>query len=129
MIIFQVPKRSVIRSIDPRVRVLAAVALVVPVCVSQQLSVLQLALGMAVLLAILVRVGSGRLFGNLKELNFFMLLLACFLPMVIAGFPVFELGPLAWTREGLWKVLLIALRANAIMIALTALMSTLSTNL
>ena len=124
MILFRVPDRSLIKHIDPRVRVLAAVALAVPVCLIERLVVLELALGMGVLLAIVARVGGIQILRNLKDLNFFMLLLAVFLPLVVAGSPVFEIGALAWTREGLWKALLITLRANAIMIALTALLGT-----
>ena len=124
MILFRVPDRSLIKHIDPRVRVLAAVALAVPVCLIERLVVLELALGMGVLLAIVARVGGIQILRNLKDLNFFMLLLAVFLPLVVAGSPVFEIGALAWTREGLWRALLITLRANAIMIALTALLGT-----
>ncbi|NQU75436.1 MAG: cobalt ECF transporter T component CbiQ [Planctomycetes bacterium] len=124
MIIFRVPDRSFIKNIDPRVRVLAAVALAVPVCLSERVAVLEYALGMAILLAILARVSRSQILRNLKELNFFMLLLAIFLPLVMAGTPVFEIGILTWTREGLWKALLITLRANTIMIALTALLGT-----
>ena len=85
---------------------------------------LELALGMAALLAILSRVSRSQMLRNLKELNFFMLLLAVFLPLVMSGAPVLEIGALVWTREGLWKALLITLRANTIMIALTSLLGT-----
>jgi len=124
MIIFRVPSRSFIKHIDPRVRVLVAVALAIPVCLSERFVVLELAMAMAALLAILAGLSGVQIFRNLKELNVFMLLLVVSLPLFMAGEPVMEIGPLVWSREGLWRTLLIAFRANTIMVTLTALLGT-----
>jgi len=124
MIIFQGSNRSLIKTIDPRVRVVAAVALAVPVCLSERLVALGFALVIAGTTVVLARVRSGQLLRNLKELNVFMLLLAVLLPLFVSGTAAFEIAGLTWTHEGLWKALLIALRANIIMMGLTALLGT-----
>lgn len=124
MIIFEVPDRFFINRIDPRVRVVAAVAFAIPVCLSKELIVLGAALGMALLLALLARVGIARMLRSLKELNVFMLVLAFFLPLFLPGAPAIRIGSWVWSWEGLARAGLIALRANTIMISLTALLRT-----
>lgn len=124
MIVFEVPERSLLKRVDPRLRVLAAVALAIPVCLSESPTVLTVALTMSTILAVLSAVRWTMILRNLKRLNFLMLVLAVFLPLSIAGEAAFRIGPLAWSEAGLWKVALITLRANTVMIALTALLAT-----
>jgi len=124
MVIFQVPERSFLCRIDPRVRVLAAAVLSIVVALSDRPAVLAAATGGAVVLALLAGVAMGLAVRNLRELNFLMVLLACFLPLAVAGEPVVRIGSAAWSREGFGQALTIAVRANAIMIALTALLGT-----
>ncbi|MCD6405149.1 MAG: cobalt ECF transporter T component CbiQ [Planctomycetes bacterium] len=124
MIIFGTLGRSFIGRIDPRVRVLAAVLFSIVVVLCRGYGVLATALAATVLLAVVARVGAGQALRRLTELNVFMLLVAVSLPLFIPGTPVFHIGALSWSSEGLWRAGLIAARANAIMIAMTALLAT-----
>ena len=124
MIIFDASERSVVGRIDPRLRVVAAIALALLVCLSESLAVLAASLGAAIVLAVLARLHVGRALRNLRQLNFFMLLLVILLPLMAGGEAAVRLGPIAWSRQGLHKAAMIALRANIIMIALTALLAT-----
>jgi cobalt/nickel transport system permease protein len=112
MIIFEVPERSVLRGVDPRVRVTAAVAFAVPVCLMENVHALSAALALGGLLASLACVSPARLLRSLKTLNFLMLVLAIFLPLLLPGEPAVRLGALAWSRAGLVRAVLAALLAT-----------------
>lgn len=61
---------------------------------------------------------------RLRSLNLLMLSLALLLPFSMPGEPTFRFGPLGWSSAGLGLAGLIALKANAISLAATALIST-----
>ena len=124
MIIFDVPAESFIARVDPRLRVLTALAAVVGVCACRRPAALAAALGLAVLTVAIARVRPGQDLRRLKDLNLFMLLLAVSLPLFMPGPAALRLGPLAFSRQGLARAGLIALRANAIMVALIGLIGT-----
>jgi cobalt/nickel transport system permease protein len=116
------PRPSMIRRRDPRVRVVIAMAFAVTVCLSKQWQVLGAALAVSLLLTLLARASYGAMARRLIELNLFMLMLAVFLPLTTPGEAALKLGPLVWSIEGLWCAGHIALRANAILIAVMALL-------
>ncbi len=124
MIIFGTLHRSFVGRIDPRVRVLTAVLFSIVVVFCRGYGTLTVALVAAMLVAGLARVGARQALRRLTELNVFMLLLVVSLPLFIPGRVAFHVGPLAWSRKGLWGAGLIAAKANAIMIAATALLAT-----
>jgi cobalt/nickel transport system permease protein len=62
---------------------------------------------------------------RLAALEGFMIMLLLTLPFTVPGEPFFELGPLIGSREGLLSALLIMLKANAVMLALLALVGSL----
>lgn len=115
---------SLVHRLDPRVRVVAAFAFAILVCLCERMAVLESALAVSLLLTLAARTGDGTALRRLLQLNLFMLLLAVFLPLSTPGSPLLQLGPLAWSRQGLRQAGLIALRANTIMIALMALLGT-----
>jgi cobalt/nickel transport system permease protein len=116
--------RSFIHQVDPRVRVVAGVCFAVLVCLCREMSVLGVGLGAAVVLVVGARIVNRETTRRLVEVNLFMLLLFVFLPICVPGTPVFRIGGLVWTREGLWRTLAVALKANTVMISFLALVGT-----
>jgi len=124
VLIFAESTNSLMHRVDPRLRVVAAFLFALLVCLSGRFAVLWASLGVAFCLMVLARLGPGRVLGRLAKLNFFMLLLLLLMPLTMPGEPVARLWGLAWSREGALRAGLIALRANAILIALCALVGT-----
>ncbi|HIJ64322.1 MAG TPA: cobalt ECF transporter T component CbiQ [Candidatus Hydrogenedentes bacterium] len=116
--------RSPITRRDPRMRVVAACAFAAVVCVTERPFVLASGFGMAVFVCTIARAPFVRTVRRLAALNLFMILLVVSLPLFAAGAPLVEIGPIAWTREGFWRAVIIAVRANTIMIGLSALLAT-----
>jgi cobalt/nickel transport system permease protein len=58
------------------------------------------------------------------EINTFILFLLVFLPFSLSGKPLFRLGGLVWSLEGVLRAAMIALKANSIMLAFAALIAT-----
>jgi len=113
-----------VHRLDPRVRVVAALALAVLVAVSGRLVVPGAALALAIGLAVAARLPAGATLKRLAGLNVFVLVLAAVLPLSVPGPAAFAVGPLAFSGAGLLQAAAIALKANAILLAVTALLST-----
>lgn len=111
--------------IDPRARVLAAVAFSVLVAVANRLPTLALALSVAILAAALAGISLRLVLRRLVPLNLFMLLVLAVVPLTAPGTPLASLGPLHFSEEGLRMAAAIALKANAIVLALAVLVGTL----
>ena len=117
-------KHSFINSLDPRVRLIAATLLAFFIAFSVHFMTLFISLAGAGILVALARLSLKQTVKRLVELNFFMLFLFLFLPFSVKGTPLFSLAGFAYSREGLEKSFLIALKANTIMISLTGLVGT-----
>jgi len=65
-----------------------------------------------------------RLVRRLAPVNAFMLFLAIVLPLSVPGRTLVRLGGLAWTREGLMQAGIIAMKGNAIVLCVAAMMGT-----
>ncbi|MCK4274897.1 MAG: cobalt ECF transporter T component CbiQ [Phycisphaerae bacterium] len=124
MIIFEATNGSLIHRIDPRVRVAAACAFAAVVCLSHRLVALEIALAAALGLVVLGRLSIVSILGRIKALNLFILVIVLLLPLFIPGEPAIRISGLTWTREGLHRAGLIALRANIIMLAMICLLAT-----
>jgi cobalt/nickel transport system permease protein len=116
---------SVVHRLDPRARVLAAAGFAVLVALTGRLEALAPALGLALVLAVRARLPALPVFKRLAGLNAFMLLLWLLLPLTTPGATVLLVGGASLSREGLLLAAAITLKANAIVLALTALLSTL----
>jgi cobalt/nickel transport system permease protein len=116
---------SPIDSVDPRARVLAAVAFSGVAAVCHQFVALGLALAIAVGGMLLARLCLGPVLRRLMPLNLLLLLLTAVLPWTTPGTPLVSLGPAVYSREGLLLVATIALKGNAIVLALVVLLGTL----
>ena len=124
MIIFDNAHRSVIHRVDPRSRVVAAAGFAVLVVASSKWEVLAIALAVALSIVALAQLALRQVLKRLVELNLFMLLLVLTMPLLMEGEPLLRLGRLTWSVLGLERALTIALRANAIMVAFVALLTT-----
>jgi cobalt/nickel transport system permease protein len=116
---------SMIHRLDPRGRVLVAVAFSILIALTGRLEVLTGGLAAAVATALLARLPLLPALRRLAALNAFMLLLWAVLPLTTPGLTVLSVGTLAFSRQGMAMAAAITLKANAIVLALTALLSTL----
>lgn len=107
--------------LDPRTRVVAALAFALAAVAAHGLAAQALALALAAMLAGLARLPLGRTLRRLAALEGFMAAALVTLPFTVPGAPVAEL--LGWTvsAEGLARALSIVLVATAVMLAVQAL--------
>jgi cobalt/nickel transport system permease protein len=111
--------------VDPRLRVLAAAAFSIMVAVAQQFTTLGAALAAAALAAVFAGLSPGKALKRLLPLNVVMLLLLVLLPLTTLGTPLLEVGPLAFSREGLLLAAAVTLKGNAIVLAMLVLLGAL----
>lgn len=115
---------SLIHGLDPRVKIISAVLFSIIVALADRLAILTAALAVALLLVFLARLNAKRLGSRLLIINTFILLLWLVLPFSYPGQPVFNIGPLTVTREGLNYSLVISMKSNAIVLVMIALLAT-----
>ena len=115
---------SAIRRIDPRYRVLFALAFSLLVAVAGGYAVLLTALTISAIAALSADLPARPVVRRLIGLNALTLTLFLLLPLSTPGDPLFSLGALAWSRQGMLTAGAIALKANTIVLAYTALVST-----
>lgn len=113
-----------IHRLDPRTRLLACAALSVLIAVAQRPAAPGVGLGIAAVLAALARLPLVPTLKRLAAVNVFMALLILTLPFSIPGAALFVIGPAAFSREGLGRALEITLKGNAIVLYITALLTT-----
>ena len=104
---------SYLARIDPRARIAAAVILAVVVAVARSVPAMALAMVVGGGLIALARISPGDLFRRLLPLEILLVVL-----MVVLPWP--EYG-----RQGLLLAIVVALKANAVVLAVTALIGTL----
>ena len=126
------PHPSFIDGVDPRARIVAAAAFSAVVAVAGGFPTLGLALGAAVLAAMLTRLRPAAVLKRLAPVNLFMLFLFAILPWAVRGAArvaeggaLVQLGPFEYTWNGLRLAAAIALKGNAIVLALVVLLGTL----
>lgn len=115
---------SVVHRLDPRIKLVVAIVFSLVVATSQRTPVLAASLVVAVVLALPARLPIRPLLKRLLTLNAFVVMMALLLPLSTPGRPLVELGPLQFTYEGLALSGRIALKSNAIVLAVTVLLST-----
>lgn len=115
---------SIIHRLDPRVKAVAAFGFAVMTAVVDRPAALAPAVGLSLALIFAARLPARAVAGRLIVVNGFVLLLWLTLPFTYPGEPVFQLGPLAASREGVAQALLITVKSNAIILACIALFST-----
>ena len=115
---------SFVHRLDPRVKTAAAFAFSLLAAVADRPAALAVAMMLSVGLILLAKLPARAVAYRLAVVNAFVLFLWLTLPLTYPGTPVFHLGRLAVSREGLAQALLITLKSNAIILAGIALLST-----
>lgn len=121
---FYLNHSSLINHVDPRVRLVAALFVALTVAVCTRFIPVAIALAGALVLIAVARLPWRQVGKRLVELNFFMLFVIVFLPLSVEGTSLLQMFFLSYSREGLVKALLLAFKANTIMITITGLTST-----
>ena len=110
---------------DARLPILAALLFALITLSLDGLATLSLALAFAGGLATASGMRGGDLVRRLAALEGFMLILLLSLPFTVPGQTLFDLGPFAASADGLRLAVVILLKANAILLALLALVGSL----
>lgn len=118
---------GVIDRLDPRTRVVAAAAFALAAVAAQGVAAQGLALALAMTLAVLAHLPLARTLRRLVTLEAFMLAAVATLPFTVPGTPVAALAGLEISAEGLRRALAIGMVANAVMLAVQALLGSLET--
>ncbi|MGD8513539.1 MAG: cobalt ECF transporter T component CbiQ [Deltaproteobacteria bacterium] len=117
---------SLIQHLDPRVKIVFAFLFSVVVAVSNRFLVLLLALALGFSMALLARLPVKQVLVRLVPVNLFIIFLWFFLPFTFEGKPLFSVGPLLGTHEGVLYAARISIKSNAIMAVLISLVASTS---
>lgn len=115
---------SFIHRRDPRLRICCAAVASVAALALVNWQWLGLFMVLAFMLCLAAQVPGWLLVKRVAALNSFMLTLLVLLPWSVPGTALFHVGALAYSREGLIQAGRIVLRGNAILLVLTASIST-----
>jgi len=114
---------SFVRQLDPRVKIVVVFLFSIVAAVSERVQVLLWALMLGLLIVGLARVPTAELFKRLLPVNLLVIFLWLFLPFTFGGEPLFSMGPLTVTREGVLYATRISIKSNAMMLVLIALVA------
>jgi cobalt/nickel transport system permease protein len=117
---------SFIHRLDPRVKIVEVFLFSVVVAISTRFVVLVSALILGVCVTWLASLSPKELLRRLVPINVFIIFLWFFLPFTFEGEPLFSLGPLVGTHEGVLYATQITIKSNAIVVVLIALVSSTS---
>lgn len=111
--------------IDPRMRIVVALAFAVTVVALSHLLVLTLALSLSLGLLWTSQLPVARTLKRMVLMDTFIIFMLVMLPFTVPGTPMFTVWGFPASWEGLWKAIEIALTANAVVLALMTLVGTL----
>lgn len=109
---------------DTRIKLISALALTLALALTTNPLAAALGMGLGLILTVTARLDGRALLARMLAANLFIIFLAAMLPLTYPGHPILALGPLAVSKEGLSLAGLIVLKANAIILVLTALAAT-----
>ena len=115
---------SIIHRLDPRGRIIVACAFSIIVAISNRFTALLFALFLSMIFAFLARLPFKKILSRLLVVNILIFLFWIVIPFTFAGEPLFGIGPLTASREGIVYTALITIKSNSIIIAIMALIST-----
>jgi len=115
---------SVVHRLDPRGKIVVAALFAILIATTTAYATAVAGLALALLCLALARLPLRQVAVRLLVVNSFIFFLWLVLPLTYPGDPVWRLGPLTATRQGLVFTGLITLKSNAIIIALMALIAT-----
>jgi len=117
---------SIIHRLDPRVKTIVACLFSIVVATSDRFVALIPAIFLSITFICLARLPIKKVCSRLLLVNGLILFLWIFLPFTYQGEPLFVLGPLIATREGIFYSTAITIKSNAIILALMSLVATMS---
>lgn len=115
------PAVPALRRLDPRLRIVSAVAFAVTAVALQSLSLLTVMLLVAVMLMIAAKLPVAQTLKRVIAMDSFIIVMIAFLPFTMEGSPIFTLFGFPASYEGLIRAIEIALTANAVVMAMLAL--------
>jgi len=115
---------SLIHRLDPRSRIVLATGYAFVVALSNRFSALLLALAFSFVLVGISRLPLLDVAKRVLLVNGFVLFLWLVVPATYPGTPLFQLGPLTATREGVLVSARITLKSNAILLTFIAMIAT-----
>jgi len=115
---------SVVHRLDPRGRIVVAALFAILLATTTTYATALAGLALARLYLALARLPLRQVLVRLLVVNGFIVFLWVVLPLTYPGDPLWRLGPLSATRQGVIFTGLITLKSNAIIIALIALVAT-----
>lgn len=119
-----IERGSALNRLDPRARILAAMAFAVGVVMIHHAAPLGVALLLALALMALARLPVGLTLKRMVMMDSFIIVMLLMLPFTVPGTALFTLWGWPASREGLQQATRIALQANSAVLALMALVST-----
>jgi cobalt/nickel transport system permease protein len=117
---------SPIHRLDPRLKIVFATVFSFTVAVSEGFDTLTAALTASSLLVALGRFKSSQVAKRLFVVNGLILFLWLIIPWTFKGEPLFRIGPLTVTQEGVLLAARISIKSNAIVLAFIALVASTS---
>jgi len=118
--------KSFIHQLDPRARIAAACVYSIVVAVSRDFTVLLIAGAISITWVILAKLPVGQVIKRVLIVNTFILLLWIVLPLTFRGPAANLIGPLRVYHAGIVIAAQITLKSNAILLALIALIATMT---
>lgn len=118
---------SAIHQLSPTLRVIAAAAYSFLVALAHGLPTLAVALVFSLLMVLFARLPLGKVLQRFTVVLGFLLLIWAILPWTYKGEILYQFGPLALSRPGVLLCLEISLKSIAILLAMIALVSTMTT--
>ena len=115
---------SLIQRLDPRIKIVVVFFFSVVVAVLNRIPVLLCALILGFLIVLAAKVPIKDLIKRLTPVNMLIGFLWLFLPFTFAGKPLFFLGSLPVTHEGVLYATRISIKSNAIMLMMIVLVAT-----
>jgi cobalt/nickel transport system permease protein len=115
---------SSIHNLDPRVKIVAALAFSVIVALNNSVTMTAVSFCFPLALIAFARIGVKKLLVRLAAVNVFIAFLWLLLPFTVPGEILYSLGPLSISREGVITAISLTLKSNAIILAIIALLGT-----
>jgi cobalt/nickel transport system permease protein len=115
---------SFVHRLDPRGKMVIAALFAILVAAAKSLPAALAGLALAFVWLALARLSWKKVLAKLLAVNSFIFFLWLVLPLTYPGDPVWQLGPLVATRQGVALTALITLKSNAMIIGLIALIAT-----
>lgn len=115
---------SLVHRLDPRVKIIVTFVFSVVVALTGSIATAATALGLPLFLILAARLDLTCVLRRIAVVNTFVLFLCLFLPFTYPGRTIYSIGPLDVHMEGLMQAVLIAIKSNAVILMVIALLGT-----